>query len=168
MNLTKKHGFYLLFNIQTNTISRHRSIQQIADITNISAYHLKKYHSQYIVNNTWIFTNRKSINIDKCKKINITKRKSKYTADVLDQFYIEQDNIRTVEDAFFGFDSIVGISKKPKHIYKLNAQEARQNGLQQIFTDSILYIDPTKHIYIKNDDYYYQLTMADRKYRGQF
>lgn len=168
MNLTKKHGFYLLFNIQTNTISRHRSIQQVADITNISAYHLKKYHSQYIINNTWIFTNKKSINIDKCKKITITKRNPKYTADVLDQFYTEQDSIRMIDDYYSGFDSVFGLVQHHKKTYKLNKQEAMQNGLQQIFTDSILYIDPTKHIYIKNDGYYYQLTMDDRKYRGQF
>lgn len=161
---------HYLHDLQNNTVELYPTLSKIAIHLGLGMETIKQ-HTNQIINNRWIVTKRKYIKKDKLKSVTIQKRNYK-PKSLLDynynRFYIQQDNIRTIEDTCFGFDSIVGISEKPKHIYKLNEQEARQNGLKQIFTDSILYIDPTKHIYIKNDDYYYQLTMDDRRYRGQF
>lgn len=160
---------HYLHDIQNDTVELYPTLSKIAKQVGLANDTIRQHINQ-MINNRWIISKRKYIRKDKLKSVTVKKRnyKQPLLGGNYNQFYMEQDNIRTVEDTFFGFDSIVGISKKPKHIYKLDEQEARQNGLQQIFTDSILYIDPTKHIYIKNDGFYYQLTMADRRYRGCF
>ena len=138
---------------------KYKTLRQMIDIVGVQhTSRLQYYYKKNIIWNGYAINHSAQIDWNEYTEYEV--RHSK----LYNQFYEEQDFYATVERGVSGFDSVTGIDKakleRYKPNYRLNEEEAKQQGLEQILDGGRLYINPTKQIYVKDQNgYYYQLLM---------
>lgn len=155
---TKPNWFIHYMN--NNRSDEYRTEYQVARQLKITRSLIFKLYRQKLIYNGIAINKNKQIQWDEYSEYIPPIVEIKQNKPNLMQLFMQQQDFHAkVQRGIPFFDSCIGVDTRIKNIYRLTEQQAKEQHLEQVFPESRLYINPTKQIYVKQGDYYYQLLM---------
>ncbi len=165
---TRYKGGYYLFEKGKKTYKAYKMIKQIAqELDTPFQYVVYAVYKKIIIDGKYGISKNRHINWNEYRQLTRphTKFDGRWKQRYYRNFILQQDRLANIERGYPIFDSYTGINERKvkthKNNYRLTEEEASQQGLTSVFGGSI-YIDPTKHLFLKVEDHYYAINMDEQ------